>query len=46
MLKKSKFDVNNGEFSVQNAKISNKIHSRGARERRDLFDQFESLLSL
>lgn len=50
MVKNSKFDANNGKLSWKNANIysknSNKIHSRGARERRDIFDQFESLMSL
>lgn len=46
MLKNPKFDAHNGKVAWQNAKNLNKIHSRGARQRRDLFDQFESLMSL
>lgn len=46
IVKNSKFNTYNGKTSWRRAKHSNKIHSRGARERRDLFDQFESLMSL
>lgn len=45
-----KFDAYNGRKSWRNvnsahSENSNKIHSRGARERRDIFDQIESFIS-
>lgn len=47
-MKNAKFDAKTSWKNANNihSKNLNKIHSRGARERRDIFEQFESLMSL